>query len=251
METSWVFEKLQELLVLDETLCTSLMKQVRNVLLSTHCDRVIIYDVTSDYASLFLTNQQGTIYFYKNLQCSKVKPITKRFTTSLSSIVNQFTSIKTKSLSFNSKWITNILEMDHQARYRSDNDLLELNIPLNNKIIPIISTNVDHISTTPSITSITLHEQEKIHQMNSPETLSTTSSLPSIKIYEPEIIEKRIPKSIFVSLEEDDKISVKSTSSTNSTNTRTSKYNYTQPPPPLYRKPSKPIPLELRPKWKR
>jgi hypothetical protein len=228
METSWVFKKLQELVVRDEISCTSLMKQVRNVLCTTSIDRIIIYDITNEYASLLLTNEEGTIYFYKNLHCSKLKPITKRYTTLLSNLVHQYqpTHNQVNPIPINIKWITTILEMDHQARYRSDTDLLELCTPLDNQIVPV-HKRVEKIVTTPS------------H--------STTLSPPSIKIYEPEIIEK-IPQPIFDSLD-DDKMSVKSTSSTNSTSTITIKYK--PQPPPLYRKPSKPIPLELRPKWKR
>lgn len=222
LETSWVSLQLQQLVLLDESLCTLLMKCVRNTLIST-TDRVIVYEILPNYASLFLTNEEGTIFFYNNLQCSKIRP---PVTSTIRSLSFFFTHHTKHNPVLDIEWITTILAMDHKSRYESDKDLLELSSIVYNESESIVV------------------EETREREIEIKKQIE--NELSSVKRYEPELVEKIVPKTIYVSLEDEDKddqISVKSYVS--STSTKSSSIVQS------YRKPSLPIPLGLRPKWKR
>jgi len=221
METSWVSSQLQQLVLLDESLCTSLMKRVRNTLKST-TNRVIVYEIVANYASLFLTNEEGTIFFYKNLQCSKIRP---PVTSTIRPLSFFFTHHPKHNPVLDLEWITTTLAMDHKSRYESDIDLLELSSMVYNESTSIV---VEETREREIKTQIT-NEQS------------------NITINEPELVEKIVPRTVYVSLadeDQEDKMSVKSYVSSTSTSTKSSTVQ-------SYRKPSLPIPLGLRPKWKR
>ena len=85
----WVYIKLQELLQVQDTKCSSLMKRLKSILSKYSTDKIIIYDVQDNYATLFLTDKEDTLYFYKNLTCSLLRPPSSSYRfSSISSLVN-------------------------------------------------------------------------------------------------------------------------------------------------------------------
>ena len=72
MELLSLYKKcLSELLQMERP--TSVMKKVIDTIHSPN-ERVYIYDVNKNYASLFLSDEMYTVYLYPDLKCSLLKP---------------------------------------------------------------------------------------------------------------------------------------------------------------------------------
>ena len=84
------------------------MKKVIDTIHSPN-ERVYIYDVNKNYASLFLSDEMYTVYLYPDLKCSLLKPpspstiphwstyITKNTNVSVSNVFNVFIDIELSS----------------------------------------------------------------------------------------------------------------------------------------------------------
>lgn len=203
---SFYQKKVQELHTIPNP--TMLMKRIITTM-NTPNECVYIYEATPTYASLFLSNETGTIYFYPSLQCSLLPPPT-------SFIINKKQKHKEENnISLDPIWLSKIVNMDYEARYQSDQDIL----------IYKEQYYADNIESKPVI-------KEKDESVQLVETCS---------IHIPHIQEKEIDKkTIYVSVSiEDDVKSTTSTLSRSSSSLSGIKPN------------KKPIPLHLRPKWKR
>ena len=77
MSLSFYQERLNQLMNVPKP--TFLMKRVIDTLRSD-TEKVYIYDLHPSYASLFLSDDTRSIYFYPNLECSLLKPPTEHYT---------------------------------------------------------------------------------------------------------------------------------------------------------------------------
>ena len=104
MELLSLYKKcLSELLLTERP--TSVMKKVIDTIHSPN-ERVYIYDVNKNYASLFLSDEMYTVYLYPDLTCSLLKP------PSLSTIPHWSTYItkNTNNVSIDIELSSNILK---------------------------------------------------------------------------------------------------------------------------------------------
>jgi hypothetical protein len=207
---SFYQKKLQELHTIPNP--TVLMKRIITTM-NTPNECVYIYEATLSYASLFLSNETGTIYFYPSLQCSLLPP-PKPF-------INKKDKIENK-VYLDPIWLHKIVNIDHEARYQSDQDIL------------IYKNDCYRHRENKQEGENKKEEKEK-------EDESIQLHIPHIQDKESEK-EKEIEKTtryVSVSLDDD----VKSETSTISRSSTSSISGI---------KPSKkPVPLHLRPKWKR
>ena len=99
---------------------TSLMKRVIDTLQSP-TEKVYIYDIKPSYASLFLSDDTSSIYFYPNLECSRLKPPDTHYTPHWNMWINT-----THAPPLDLTWIHTILNMNTKALRMTD-DLLHSN----------------------------------------------------------------------------------------------------------------------------
>lgn len=98
---------------------TRLMKRVIDTL-ESNTEKVYIYDTNTTYASLFLSDDTRTIYFYPNLQCSLLKPPDKPFTPHWNIWID-----RTSVPPLNMEWVHSILLLNAKERFESDKDILQ------------------------------------------------------------------------------------------------------------------------------
>jgi len=203
---SFYQKKLQELHTIPNP--TMLMKRIITTM-NTPNECVYIYEANPYYASLFLSNETGTIYLYPSLQCSLLPPpkpfINKKYK-------------KENKVYLDPIWLHKIVTIDHEARYQSDQDIL------------IYKNDCYRHRETSNIENKPVKEEKKDE---------------SVQLHIPHMQEKEIdktPRYVSVSLEDD----VKSVKSETSTISRSSTSSISGIKPS-----KKPVPLHLRPKWKR
>jgi hypothetical protein len=214
---SWVPNTLQALLKRNDAECTPLMNRVRRILTtSSPMLYLSIYDMTNDYAALYMSDQSDTIYLYRDSSCSKLKPLYKsKYSSSLRNVTNH---IKVgldghNNTRFDMNWILQILALDSSKRYESDKDLLEYRIDteLNKSKENDKNTSID-----PIVCFISLEDNEDVVSISSETSIASIASSKSI---------------------------ANSVSSSISNKSITNVINVV--------KNKKPIPLHLRPKWKK
>lgn len=181
---SWVPTTLQLLLKRKHNECTVLMNRVRRLLTtSLPFHYISIYDVTNEYASLYMTDQSDTIYLYRDTSCSKIKPLYKKSTNYYS--LHDKSQQSVSSSNINIHWTMEILAMDSQKRYESDKDLLEYSTKSTNEEYKneSISEIPQKMNPKPFVCLVSLEDNDDTISVysNSSQTSSVKSQTSSVK----------------------------------------------------------------------
>ncbi len=157
MSLSFYQELLKQLIHVPNPTC--LMKRIINTLQSD-TEKVYIYDINPTYASLFLSDDTSSIYFYTNLECSRLKPPDEHYTPHWSKWIDTSNAPK-----LDLAWIHSILNMNAKERQASDN-LMPQTVcsvsPVNN-ISPVEPVSpVNHISPVEPVSPVN-HISPVIH----------------------------------------------------------------------------------------
>lgn len=124
MDLIYFYKKcLSELLLVEHP--TSLMKKVINTIKSRE-EHIYMYDVTKQYASLFLSDEMCTIYLYPDLTCSLLKPPQNQTIPHWSKyIINTNHVTKPTPIIIDINLLYDILEQDPDEKEKKDNEMLE------------------------------------------------------------------------------------------------------------------------------
>lgn len=114
---------LSELLLVEHP--TSLMKKVINTIKSSE-EHIYMYDVTKQYASLFLSDEMCTMYLYPDLTCSLLKPPQNPTIPHWSKyIINTNHITKPTPIIIDINLLYDILEEDPDEKEKKDKEMLE------------------------------------------------------------------------------------------------------------------------------
>ena len=152
---------------------TCLMKRIIHTLQSD-TEKVYIYDMNPTYASLFLSDDTRSIYFYPNLDCSRLKPPDEHYTPHWSRWIDTSNAPK-----LDLAWIHSILNMNAKKRQASDN------LMPHTSVYPVI--NVDSVSPVSPVSPV-IHipviskskEPNHLSVIHSPKQLNYIKKLNSI-----------------------------------------------------------------------
>ena len=160
MSLSFYQERLNQLMNVPKP--TFLMKRVIDTLLSDS-EKVYIYDLHPSYASLFLSDDTRSIYFYPNLECSLLKPPDAHYTPHW----NKWIDVSNAPV-LDLEWIHSILNKGRES------DVTVTNVP---NVTKTDSKSLLEIDTCP-MPVIHIHVIKKI---NEPSTLHSPKQLNYIK----------------------------------------------------------------------
>lgn len=109
---------------------TFLMKRIIDTLQSD-TEKVYIYDLNPTYASLFLSDDTRSIYFYPNFYCSRLKPPDEHYTPHWNKWIDT-----SNAPQLDLAWIHSILNMNAKERQASDNFMQQVSSV--SPVLPVI-----------------------------------------------------------------------------------------------------------------
>jgi len=165
MSLSFYQERLTQLMNVPNP--SFLMKRVIDTLRSD-TEKVYIYDLHPSYASLFLSDDTRSIYFYPNLECSLLKPPDEHYTPHWNKWIDT-----SNAPVLDLEWIHSILNMNAKERQESDDVML-----VSNKVTHVNELSVLKLTESRSMPVIHIPVMKKI---NKPITLHSPKQLNYIK----------------------------------------------------------------------
>ncbi len=148
-------ERLKQLI--DAPHPTSLMKRIIDTLQSD-TEKVYIYEINPTYASLFLSDDTRSIYFYPNFYCSRLKPPDEHYTPHWNKWIDT-----SNAPQLDLAWIHSILNMNAKERQASDNFMQQISsVSPVNPVRPVIHIPVISKSTQPNHVSV-IHSPKQLN----------------------------------------------------------------------------------------